>query len=185
MGQLLNGYNIEQDGTIVREEPKKSNGGLVFIIILLVCVFILFVVVVLSREKEASRYAYEMDTYFEYPTWCSYNHKNASISSKEYTIALDYYDELIVEFSVSSEPNYDILKITIIDPYGNEDVLCSASGVENHTIYRTIYSAGVYRLKVQYKKDDSYSKNSDYASIDRLCVQRRNLQQIRNILWNY
>lgn len=190
MGQLPNDYSIAQDGTIVRnaEEPQKSNGsngGMIFFIILLICGFIIFVGVVLSREKDASRYAYNMNSYFEYPTWRSYNHKDGSTSSKEYTIALDYYDELTVEYSVSSEPSYDVLTITLISPNGEEDVLCSASGVENQTVYRIIYSSGgVYKLKVQYKKDNSYSKNGDVASIVRLCVHKGRLQDIRNILWN-
>lgn len=183
MGQLRDDYSISQDGTIVRdnkaEAPKGSNGAGLVISIIVVCLSLIFIGVLISKLNDALNYANSMNSSFSYPTWQSANHNNNTTSVKEYTLALDGQDVLEVNCSVSSELNYDILTITLIDPFGNEDVLCSSSGKESHTIYRTIHGAGgVYRLKAQYRKDGSYSKNGDVASIDGLYVHKNSLRDI-------
>lgn len=185
MGQLPDDYSISQDGTIVRkeEEPKKSGGASVLIAILVVCISLIVIGVMVSKINDAYSYACSMRSRFEYPTWRSSNHKDNSTSYKEYTLALDYLDEVRVDYNVSSEPNYDILTITLVDPSGEEDILCTASGVSQQTVWRTIYGqGGVYKLKVQYKKDGSERRNKDAASIDGLCVYKSRLQDVWNRL---
>lgn len=123
-----------------------------------------------------------MNQSFSYPTWQSNNHRDNSVNTKEYTLAFDYGDELEVRYSVSSEKDYDVLTITLISPDGDETVLCRASGIESETIYKTIWSGGVYRLKVKYKKDGSYNRNGDVASIDGLYVRKNNVIELRHKL---
>lgn len=181
MGQLPDDYSISQDGTIVRkeEEPRKSSGVAVFIIILVVCISLIAIGVMVSKINDAYNYATNLESSFSYPTWHSSNHKDNSTSSKEYTLALDYKDEVRLDYKVSSEPNYDILTIKLIDPDGEEEILCKASGVSQQTVWKTIYGrAGVYRLKVQYTKDSSYRKNNDAASIEGLYVYKSQLQDV-------
>lgn len=158
--------------------PKSKKGLITFLVIVLFCCFTC-IAWMINREMTYQNYIGRLDTsYVLGEGWTSSNKRNDSSSSKEYIFFLDYSDCINIEYSVSSEKDYDKLLITLIYPNGDKSILLEASGQEHSRINQTVWESGTYQLKVQYKKDGSYSKHSDMASIKRIVVERNRIEQL-------
>lgn len=162
-------------------EPQKSKkGSITFLVILLFCCFTC-IAWMINREITYQDYIGRLATSYTLgEEWTSSNKRNDSSSSKEYIFFLDYSDCIYIDYSVSSEKNYDKLLITLIYPNDDQHVLLETSGQENSCISHTVWTSGTYKLKVQYKKDGSESKYLDRASIKQIVVERNRIEQL---LW--
>lgn len=160
------------------EPPKSKKGLITFLVILLFCCFTC-IAWMINREITYQNYIGRLATSYTIGEgWTSSNKRNDSSSSKEYIFFLDYSDCINIEYSVSSEKNYDKLLITLIHPNGDKSILLEASGQEHSQISQHVWDSGTYKLKVQYKKDGSYSQHSDKASIKRIFVERNRIEQL-------
>ena len=73
---------------------------------------------------------------------------------------------------VSSESNFDFLRVRVQDPTGNETQIYSRSGVQSWAdmppyIFRLV---GKYRVRISYTKDSSVSAGSDTAWVDDIVI---------------
>ena len=96
-----------------------------------------------------------------FPDWTSTNHAHSSSSSHQYSIVVQAGDVLSFEIWSDSEANYD--KLTV---YLNGTSIATISGTgKSRTITETFSSAQTVSLKVEYRKNSSYSYGKDEAGI--------------------
>ena len=93
--------------------------------------------------------------------WTSTNKgRNSTTAISEWTINLTHNAEYDLEYSVSSERNYDKLSIFL-----DETKLLEVSGEENGN-KKINLTAGTHTLKAQYSKDSSSYSGDDQAIIN-------------------
>lgn len=173
----------EYCGAQVRKQKKSRKTPwvvltIVFGVLVLCCVGGLGWLI--QQDNERMEKLNDIHSIYSYKSWTSTNKNANSVSSKEYTLALESDDEIEITYKVSSEPIYDVFTITLIYPSGREDVLCNASGQESKKIRKTVFSTGMYTLKVQYKKDGNVNKNSDNGSITSLKIHKTKIKQLQS-----
>jgi len=151
---------------------------IVFGVVLLGCVLIIALMV--RRHRIVLNRLYGLETNYYYGDWTSTNKKDNTTSYKEYTFHMEYGDMILFDYEVSSEVNYDKLAITLTSPYGSIDTLCWVSGVVSNSVVKEVFSNGIYTLKVQYTKDQSYSKNRDQGEIRNLRVFKQEIDQLQD-----
>ncbi len=183
--QEINSENEKLKDEIKRLEKETSN-PFTKKIILLLSLIILFVVGFLlsfgtfNSNKESLNVNQQIadmiedleldlesilpSTNISFPAWVSTNHGAASISKKEYFFTAFKGDSIRIPYYVSSEPNCDILTITL-SGNGESKQLVSASGVKKSECSYQFPSYGEYRLIVQYSKDDGIYANEDRAGV--------------------
>ena len=99
--------------------------------------------------------------------WTSTNKgRNSTTAISEWTINLTHNAEYDLEYSVSSERNYDKLSIFL-----DETKLLEVSGEENGN-KKINLTAGTHTLKAQYSKDSSSYSGDDQAIINLKPVRR-------------
>lgn len=105
--------------------------------------------------------------------WASNNSKiNNSSASSQWKIICKYACKVTIDWTVSSEQNYDKLTISIVNPNGvSETLVNSVSGVQSNTIIKDI-TIGEWTLAATYTKDNSNSSNLDKATIKFTDIQR-------------
>lgn len=95
-----------------------------------------------------------------FPDWTSTNKNASSTSSYTYTIDAVSGDVLTFDWLVSSELDYDVFIATL----DGVEIL-KKSGEVSGSYRKTFTASGTYKLIVKYTKDGSSSKNSDYAKV--------------------
>lgn len=98
-------------------------------------------------------------------SWTSTNHEDNSVSEETFTFTLSTEGTLLFDWFVSSEGNYDWLRV-----YLDDMTILEVSGVDSGTFMNESLSSGVHTLVVQYSKDSSQSNGDDQASVTNICV---------------
>lgn len=100
-----------------------------------------------------------------YDGWTSDNHDHPSISSHTWTIDVNAGDVLSIDYTVSSESNYDWLIVTI-----NGTEVITASGEQSSVYAQTINESGTVAVVASYSKDSSASSGEDRAIINNIGI---------------
>ena len=98
-------------------------------------------------------------------SWTSTNHEDNSVSEETFTFTLSTEGTLLFDWFVSSEGNYDWLRV-----YLDGMMVLEVSGVDNGTYINDFMSSGEHTLVVQYSKDSSVNNGDDQASVTNICV---------------
>ena len=100
-----------------------------------------------------------------YEGWTSNNHDDNSISSNTWNIDVEAGDVLSIDYTVSSESNYDWLIVTI-----NGTEVITASGEQSSVYAQTINESGTVAVVASYSKDSSASSGEDRAVINNIGI---------------
>ena len=198
MQQNNNNFSIKDDGTIIRDDEYKENGGSKNTgwIVFLVFVFLISLILLgdkINQTRELKEEIYQksltinqmrsdvkrLTSHFYYGSWESSNNQSNSRSTKVFNLALDYGDVLDIYYQVSSEESYDIMTITLFSPNGSSEILCKESGQITNNIKTTVNLSGVYLLQCEYKKDGSINKYNDMVKIG-VTVEKSIIKKLQN-----
>lgn len=179
---------VEQD-TDKKAIPKNKNKWPLFLCIFLLIVLSSFLGWLIYRDFNICNDILSLTDHYSLGGWTSTNHRNNSYSSKEYEIRLDSEDELVINYSISSEENQDHLIIEVQGPKNGlkckNDTICKVSGYKlNVTCYHTIDTPGIYTLKMTYKKDGSVNHYDDKATIKDIQIRRNHILWLKHYYYH-